>query len=268
MLPLTISILISTMDERIARIPSILLPPVNDINYIICHQSDTPVRIPKSLKKRDDVTIIRKKKRGLSASRNVAIKYGTGDLLILADDDIELRPEYLRKLQRLAEAHPETDIFSLQALTPEGKKLHYYPRFHFTYPNMPRGFYFCSMGLVLRWGNFYPKFDTRFGLGSDRLHMGEEDVFLHQCHKAGLRIDYYPQPLLITEGTTTSLRYAQDPNLQQAKGAMLTLIHGTPMALLRFISTAVKMQRQVPLFKHFHNLIKGMKYIKTHEATP
>lgn len=256
------------MDERIARIPAILLPPLSDINYIICHQANNDIRIPKSLKKRADVTIIRKKKRGLSASRNVAIKHATGDLLVLADDDIELRHEYLRKLQKLAEAHPETDIFSLQALTPEGKKLHYYPRAHFTYPDIPRDFYFSSMGLVLRWGNFYPKFDTRFGLGSARLHMCEENVFLHQCYKAGLRIDYYPQPLLITSGDTTSRHYADNPNLQQAKGAMLTLIHGTPMALLRFISTAIKMHRRVPVVKHLRNLIAGMKYIKNHEATP
>lgn len=256
------------MDERISRIPAMLLPPVSDINYIICHQTNNPVRLPRSLKKRDDVVILRRKKRGISASRNVVIKHATGDLLVLADDDVELRSEYLRKLQKLAEAHPETDIFSLQALTPEGRKLHYYPRAHFTYPNMPQGFYFSSMGLVLRWGNFYPKFDTRFGLGSARLHMCEENVFLHQCYQAGLRIDYYPQPLLITSGDTTSRRYAQDPNLQQARGAMLTIIHGTNKALLRSVSTALKMHRQVPVFKHLRNLIKGMKYIKAHEATP
>lgn len=267
MLP-TISILISTIGERINQVAAILLPPISDVDYVISLQSDQPIRLPGSLKKRDDVSIFRIKGKGLSANRNNALSHATGDLLVLADDDITLKAEYLRKLQRLAEAHPETDIFSLQALTPQGQKLHYYPRTHFTYPHVPRGYYFSSMGLVLRWGNFYPKFDTRFGLGSEQLHMCEEQVFLHQCHKQGLRIDYYPQPLLITPSDTTSRRYVTDPSLQQARGAMLTIIHGTPMALLRFLSTALRMWRQVPVLSHLRNLYKGLKYIKTHEPTP
>ena len=267
-MPPTICILICTMDERISQVPSMLLPPLSGVSYVVSHQRRQPIKIPNSLKKRNDVTIVGTRSRGLSANRNNALMHAIGELLVLADDDVTFSADYLRKLQRLAEAHPETDIFSLQALTPEGKRLHYYPRTHFTYPDIPRGFYFSSMGLVLRWGNFYPKFDTRFGLGSPRLHMCEEQVFLHQCHQMGFRIDYYPQPLLFTPGNTTSRHYADDPSLQQARGAMLTILHGKHKAKLRFLSTALKMHRQLPILSHLRNLYEGQKYILTHEPTP
>jgi len=237
------------------------MPPREGLSYIVSHQVCTPSPIPQALLERSDVIVVQIEGRGLSANRNNAIKNATADLLVLADDDICLKAEYMDNLQLLAIANPQTDVFSLQALTPEGKPIHYYPIKPFTHPHIPKGFYYNSMGLVLRGHKNYPDFDTRFGLGSERLPMGEEDVFVFECHKQGLNICYYPQPLLITSGTTTSSDYSNNPSLQQAKGAALTILHGPFKAKLKFLSTALRMRNQIPIRYHLHNLMEGMRYI-------
>lgn len=263
----TVDILISTIGDRINRVSEILLPPTDGVRYVISHQigetshqTDGTVVIPDLLSSRDDVVVYPIAGRGLCRNRNNAMAHATADLWVLADDDVRLSQEFIDNLRTLAAQHPTVDIFALQALTPEGTPLHYYPEFSFSYPKMPRGFYFNSMGLVLRRRN-YPDFDVRFGLGAERLHMGEEDVFLHQCHRLGFRITYFPQPLLVTPATTTSSRYAVDPSLQEARGAMLTLLHGRFWAMLRIISTAVKMRHQLPMLSHAVHMLSGMKYI-------
>lgn len=257
----TIDILISTINERITNVSQILLPPTEGVRYVISYQTDGTHAIPHTLSARQDVSIFPLQGQGLCRNRNNAIAHATADLWILADDDIRLRQEYLDNLRQIAQEHPSVDIFALQALTPQGTPLHYYPDHSFSYPSIPRGFYFNSMGLVLRSGRNYPLFDTRFGLGSQRLHMGEEDVFLHHCYAKGLRITFFPQPLLITPGTTTSSRYSTDSSLQETRGAMLTILHGPWLASLHIISTAIKMRHQLNILPHLSHMFSGMRYI-------
>lgn len=279
---LSIIILISTIGKRIERVPEILLEPRKDISYIISwqidedtanfhtttrsHNEDNPTAI--YLRGRNDVKVFPIHGRGLSANRNNAIKEAqecTSDkdntLLVLADDDIRLKSDWLNQLKALASAEQGVDLLILQALTPDGHPLHHYPDKPFVYPHVPKGFYFNSMGMVLRGGRAWPPFDTRFGLGAPVLRMGEEDIFIRDCYKEGLRISYYPQPLLITPAITTSSAYKSDSTLQMSKGAVLTLLHGSLFSLPRIFITAIKMRDSIPTLIHLRNMFKGWAYI-------
>lgn len=262
--PLDIKILISTFGKRIELVPDILLPPREDVTYIVSWQAGAI----DCLWHRKDVVLSKISGRGLSANRNNAIKESqkicnsdAQSLWILADDDIRLREDWLDSLKTLASANMDTDLFVLQAMTPDGKPLHWYPDNAFVYPNVPKGFYFNSMGIVLRSGRQWPAFDTRFGLGAPVLKMGEEDIFIRDCHKAGLKISYFPQPIVITEAFTTSATYNSDPALQMSKGAVLTLLHGRFLAIARLISTAIRMKKSLPVLPHLRNMLKGRQYI-------
>lgn len=276
--PLDIKILISTLGKRIERVPDILLPPREDVAYIVSWQGEAnskqqetcpqPAGAIDFLFHRKDVVLSKISGLGLSANRNNAIaesqkisKKEGQSLWILADDDIRLRADWLDSLKTLASANEGTDLFVLQAMTPDGKPLHWYPDKPFVYPDVPKGFYFNSMGMVLRSGRQWPAFDARFGLGAPVLKMGEEDIFIRDCHKAGLKISYFPQPIVITEATTTSSGYNSDPALQMSKGAVLTLLHGKFWALPRLILTAIRMRKSLPVLPHLRNLLKGRKYI-------
>lgn len=286
---LNIYILISTIGNRIQRVPEILLAPRRDLTYIVSWQTGGSQALPGTLQEREDVKISTINSRGLSLNRNNAIRFAqeiidnaqvgtdntrdnadntrlaltnrTNCLMILADDDVRFQSEWLDNLKTLAKTDKDTDLFVLQALTMDARPLHYYPDKPFVYPRVPRGFYFNSMGMVMRTGRPWPTFDSRFGLGAPRLKMGEEDIFIHDCHNKGLKICYYPQPLLMTAAITTSSAYNSDSALQMSKGAVLTLLHGRFLALPRILLTAIKMRNRVRPLPHLINMLKGRAYI-------
>lgn len=282
-----IKILISTIGKRIERVPEILLKPRNDVEYIISWQkeeselnnvkhSELANNINPTIqliRNRQDVILSVIHGRGLSANRNNAIsvakkttKPNADSLWILADDDVRLKEGWLEELKQLAAANKDADLMVLQAQTVDGRPLHYYPALPFDYPRMPKGFYFNSMGMVLRANRQWPQFDTRFGLGAPVLNMGEEDIFVHDCYNNGLKIRYFPQPIIMTAAVTTSSAYSAEPALQMSKGAVLTLLYGRIMALPRIILTAIKMRKRLSPLPHLRNMLRGMRYIlHTHQ---
>jgi glycosyltransferase involved in cell wall biosynthesis len=267
----TIDILICTIAERINTVSAKLLPPTDGIHYTVSYQTDgKDIATPKELLERQDVNVITLKGRGLSRNRNNAINHATGQLLVISDDDATYNLEQLRQIQLVASKNPQADVLTFMVATDDGGMLHAYPTETFLYPNRPKGFYYTSDEIVLRNGKNYPPFDVRFGLGSDRLHMGEEEVFIHDCHKQSLRIEFHPFVIQTVPSVTTSTHYASTPSLQESKGAVLTLLHGVPMALARIAYTAFRMRREISTLKHLTNMLKGMNYIlttKQHDGT-
>lgn len=263
----TIDILICTIGKRINRVPDILLSPEDGISYIISHQTDDHYDYPQVLSLRPDVKVFQISGRGLSANRNNAISHSTADLMVISDDDTTLNSVYIQRLRKLSLQHPDTDIFTLMVSTPSGDFLHYYPTESFTYPHMPKGFYYNSNEIVIRKSSRIPQFDTRFGLGAERLQMGEEDVFIYNCYKKGLQIEYHPYILQTIPNITTSSNYDTTPSLQESKGAVLTILHGRIMATARIIYTAFTMRHKIPFLKHVKNMFAGMRYILSTKQT-
>lgn len=258
----SVNILICTIAERINNIASMLLPPTDGIRYIVSHQTDgKAIECPEELKKRCDVEVYTLEGKGLSVNRNNAIKHADGDLWIISDDDATYNLEQLEQIRVVAKQNPQADILTFMVSTGGNDLLHPYPKKGFTYPHRPKGFYYNSNEIVLRKGRDYPPFDSRLGLGADRLHMGEEEIFVYECYKRKLRVDFLPYILQTIPKTTTSMRYADDKSLRESKGAVLTLMHGIPKASVCILYTAFKMKNVVPFWKHLHNLFNGMFYI-------
>ena len=57
------------------------------------------------------------------AARNLIVQRARGDLLLFLDDDAELRPDALQRLDRLADQHPEAAVFGGPNDTPPGGSL-------------------------------------------------------------------------------------------------------------------------------------------------
>lgn len=262
----TIELLICTIGERIERVPSILLEPTEGISYIVSHQHVNYKHCPPILSARNDVKIFHIDGRGLCANRNNAISHASADLLVISDDDVRVSLKALTRLRNIAKENPQTDIFSFITNTIEGKPLHYYPTKNFIYPDIPKGFYYNSTGLVLRKNANIPSFDTRFGLGSERLEMGEEDIFIYDCHKRNLRIEFFPETLqTVLSPITTSSAYVNRASLQESKGAVLTIIYGLFGASLRIFYTALLFRKTIPPLTHLKNMFNGMTYIMKHK---
>ena len=239
---LTIQFLISTLGERIAQAAKVLLPPVKGVSYVVVWQrngigSDA---LPAELKEREDVSIVEDNGKGLARSRNIALENATADLLVITDDDNRYDTAAIELIRNAFEKHPTAGLIQFQALTMEGKPLRNYPAFPYAYETRPRGTYFCSVELVMRRKANLPRFDERFGLGAE-LGCGEEEVFVHEAVKRGVKMIYVPQPLVRTDGATTGGRFLTDANVQKAKGAVLCILHGKVGAWLRLCSQVMQL---------------------------
>lgn len=262
---MTIEVLISTYNEDIYLIPSQILPPKNNIQWLVSFQyseSHYLSTLPSELIEREDVTLIIKKGKGLSSNRNMALEAAKGDLLVLSDADAHFKPSYFQTIFKTFEAHSDLDIAFFQAETYEGQLLHAYPNVSFNYKDTPKGFWYNSLGIVIKRSNFLPQFDTRFGLNASYFGCGEEELFLFEAFKKGLKIQYFPKVIICTKRKTSANRFYQDKSLQRAKGAVLCEMHGPFSATLRCLKYAIFNNKQsCPLFLFFQ-MLKGIILVR------
>ena len=152
---------------------------------------------------KQEITYIETKERGLSKSRNMALKYADADVCILCDNDVEYVENYETLITKAFADYPDADIIVFYIKRKEK------PR-----PNYPevRGMDYLSVLKI-----FSPEiafrreavlkngicFDELFGAGA-HYYMGEENIFLYDCLKKKMKIMYVPiqiATLLETEST-------------------------------------------------------------------
>ncbi len=136
------------------------------------------------------IRYIETEQRGLSRSRNMAISEADSDICILCDNDVEYLPDYEKSILEGFARHPDADLI-----------IFYIKRKEKPVPNYPRA---KRMGYLSVLKIFSPEiafkrnsiggicFDERFGAGSGQYIMGEENIFLYDCLKKGLKIWYEP----------------------------------------------------------------------------
>ena len=131
--------------------------------------------------------------RGLSKSRNEAIRNATGDICILCDDDVRYKDEYVQIIKNAFEELPKADIIvfntdmlnysSIKTQKPIVKKR-----------KAPRNRYYGSVRIAFRLESFKKNnigFDIDFGAGSI-FSSGEESLMLKKAFNKGLKIYEYP----------------------------------------------------------------------------
>ena len=135
------------------------------------------------------IKIFSTKERGLSNSRNMAIKEASKKYVLLCDDDEILYNDYSKTIEKSFEENPKADIICFQ-IKREGKK----------YSNKGFKLGFFSTGKIGSWQICIKlesikktslKFDSRFGAGTS-VGSGEESIFLHDCLREGLSLYYVP----------------------------------------------------------------------------
>lgn len=195
-----VNILISTIDEGINRIDQVLLEPRADLKYFVSHQvtADCFRAVPETLK-REDFYVGQIEGKGLSRNRNNSIAMADGDVVILADDDVRYRPEWIDMVIRVFEADGELDVACFKISTPKGDPEYkeYCEQAYLL--NDETHHYISTLEIVFRLSAIKANnivFDERFGLGSKLNSFGEESVFIHDCIKAGLKVKYFPKYLV------------------------------------------------------------------------
>ena len=190
---MTLDILICSIDKGIVRIVDVLLPPQPQIRYLISYQY-TDERylelIPEQLVNRSDVLLYKYKGQGLAANRNLALERATSEYVMFADDDTRISPDITSIIEGTFSQVPDLDIAFYQASTYTGKPLKNYPDEAFAMLQPPTTYSVSTIEMVCRRNSIQGKlrFDERFGLGTKFLTCGEEEIWLHDALRFGLKM--------------------------------------------------------------------------------
>lgn len=238
-----LSVLICTLNDRVAAVPKILTP-TDGVHYVVSFQYTDSMfldMIPSELRQRDDVTLLLYPDVGLCANRNNALRHCSTALAVIADDDTHYSPAFLGEIAAAFSRDPGLDVLV-----------------------------FGGTRLAFRVSARLPQFDTRFGLGSAYLACGEEEVFLHQARTFGLKVCELHSPLF-THHNDVWTQLPFDKRTRRSWGALQYMQHSTPSAVLRILwrgltlpspaeeTWTIRDRRRV-----FRDLFKGLRYIMTH----
>ena len=265
---MTLDILVCTLNKGIVRIEEFLNPPHDKVRYIISYQY-TEERyldlIPENLKNRHDVTLYLYKGQGLSANRNLALEKATSDLVMYADDDERLCDNTFEVIFNTFEKHHDIDVAFFKASTYTGKPLKDYPNEELDITESPEEYSISTIEMVCRRDKVQGKirFDERFGLGTQFLTCGEEDIWMEDALRAGLKMRYFPIKIFETSIELKKKMIYVDVGVQRSHGAQTYYRYGSKAWLICF-KFAMKASsegkcRFWPMMKH---LAEGIRYMR------
>lgn len=261
---LKLEILISTMDKTSLSFLEKMFPHHNlkDLNLLIVNQTKAGNELQSDFV---NIRVINSYEKGLSLSRNLAIKNATGGICLIADDDAEYVPnfEYLVKnsFKKLNDA--AVILFKIDTFTGESYK---------SYPNSSKRLYnnrdiesassieiAFSRSLIISnkiW------FDPLFGLGS-YFQSGEEYLFIKEVLKKGLPI-YFENKFIVKHQLIRSTSNMASDDFIKAKAAQYYINYNifSYFALLKFIIFLVR-KHKIPITDFMLKYKIGLKGIKS-----
>lgn len=187
-----LTVLVSTLNEGIYNLEKTVSLKRPDLCYLIVHQTIKQIQTPEFLL-REDIKVISSPTKGLSKSRNIAIKNCATEYALIADDDIEYIFEGIDEVINIIKSQkPDFATFKIKTpdFEPEYKK---YCLESFRIGNKKNHFYSSVEILLnvksLKKNHIY--FDERFGLGTP-LKSGEEEILINDLVANKLMGQYYP----------------------------------------------------------------------------
>lgn len=275
-----IFILISTIDRRILRVPAVLREPEPEVHYVVVWQQtyqevdEEEETLTAELTSREDVTLVTLPGRGLSRSRNAAIKTVHSLLedpledavCIIADDDEKFTSDAFGLVNSYYLQHPDVDIALMRIRSVVDKSyFKKYPEVEIDYRKHPRSYYPCSLEMTFRARVWHAgiRFDERFGLGSPKLSAGEEEIFMIDAMDSGLRARIVPIDLGTTRPLSTGM-HVSETKVLRSRGAVYGYRYSLPLAFLRTLREAISLSirmrtRFIPVFR---KIWYGVRYIR------
>lgn len=195
--------------------------------------------------------------KGLSKSRNRAIENSKADICIIADDDIRYEDNYEKIVEKGYKKYPDADVIAFYVDNFDEKRKR--PRRKEGKINLLKSMQIQSVQVTFKRESIRDKnikFNERFGAGAE-LYMGEENIFLAQCLKKGLKIYYIPKTIAtIQDNNSTWFKGHNEYNFN-VKGAVYYEISKIlyPILILQFAL------RKRWLYANEVKTLKAIKYM-------
>lgn len=250
---MTIQVLVSTMNQGDVRK---LVRSMKIKSCIVINQVTKKIVSPKDISEQG-LQAYTVEERGLSRSRNRAIKKATADVCLIADDDMYYTKDYERVVLDAYTDHPDADIITFFVDNEDSTqvaKIQPYGRL-----NLLQTMKVTSCQISFKRNSIIDKnllMDENFGTGTDK-YMGEENIFLFDCYKKGLRIYNVPQKIAVLRGDNISTWFeGYDRKYFLVKGAVYYRMSSwlCPLLIIQFS------MRKRHLFKSI-SFLKTIKFM-------
>ena len=251
--------------KGIESVATLSHPEVAGVEYIVSWQyaDDEPV-IPESLLRRKDFRVLPTPTRGVARNRNLALDAASAPIVLESDDDVSYTIGQLRSVIKAFAERPECDFLSFKyhsSLHPRP-----YPETESDLSHPPKGYFIGGIEMAFRLGSVRKnniRFNELFGIGSI-FPSAEEDIFLHDVIKAGLKARFVPIEICTHESTSTYMRMAFTPEFITTKGAVHEIINPRTWPL-RMIVHSLRETRKYDLpakFNYCLNWVKGARKLR------
>ncbi len=259
---MTFQLLISTMHKSKQEIFEMLKKMNIHCDCVVVNQCDLEESIEEKIGSQT-INIFFTKERGLSRSRNMALRNATADVIAVADDDLYYYDDFDKTIISYYQKNKKADVvlfgidsYKHKCATVEQRckflKLGTYISFQTT----------LKRNMVLEKGL---AFNEAFGTGSGVFNSGEENIFLADCYKKKLKMFYCPNKILKHEKSeSTWFKGFNDPKFVFDRGAIYYAISHTltPIYYLRFLITKRKIIKPITIIQAAKLLYDGKKKYK------
>lgn len=198
--------------------------------------------------------------RGLTKSRNMAIRESRADVCMLCDDDEHFVVDYEKKILSAYEGLPDADVIIFKMVNRPASFPDQVMRLRF-----PKTMKVSSWQISFRRQRLLDakvRFDELLGAGTGN-GAEEELKFLLDCQRAGLRIYYVPEEIAAVEQTRSTWFNGFTEAFFENRGATTRYILGAPMALVYGVYYVLRKkklyQENLTVRQAFKALLRGIR---------
>ncbi len=199
----TLEIMISTMNRSDLSFLGGMFPDMDLSLYSILIINQTKLN-QDLVSTTEGIRVINSREFGLSKSRNLAIKNAIGDILAIADDDIEYLPDFNKTILRAYKKYDQASLISFQFLDENDQLQKKYSKSEGYTTSTKRPL--SSVEMTFRVKDVREKgikMNENFGLGTS-FPSAEEQIFKNSLLRHSLRVAFYAKPLLKHNGKTSA----------------------------------------------------------------
>jgi hypothetical protein len=220
-----LEILIATMNRSDLSFLKSMFPnhELEKLNLLIVNQTSNELLLTSDIK---NIKVFNSFEKGLSKSRNLALKNSRKDLLIITDDDVIFKTNFENEVVN-AFNKLQLDVITFQIESIENQLFRKYSNEFKLKLNWFEILGTHSVEMVLKRKVIEEKqlqFDEKFGLGAN-FSSGEEAIFMAQAKRKYLKIGYFPAPIVIHKNSTSTLKASKKEQYYN-EGAVFYVIFG------------------------------------------
>lgn len=261
-----LEILVATMNRSDLDflIPMFPFAHFSEFNILVVNQTDENALIDSHF---SNVRVLNSFEKGLSKSRNLALKNTIGEIALIADDDAVFLPDFQQKIIGEHKKNEDFSIICFQTLTTKNKPYSNYSvkAFRMKEKNF---LYVLSIELTFKTKDLHEKniiFNEHFGLGA-QFQDAESLFFLRRANYNQAKVLFCPENIVIHEEYSSSDDVVSD-RLLYARMAGFYKKHqfGAYYFLLKYVFYLYR-KRLISFLEVFSKLSIGNKGIKDYKT--